>query len=147
MTVWDGPGVGLKPETADLLLCAWGNVRSAEVLLDGGDAPAAARQAYRVMRNAAQALLWEEHGLRFRVRATYHAAFWDHYVRAGRVEPHLHRWLLEARTRSARDGRSPASDALDAAAAAQTIERARAFLDGIHRCLGLRPPFPTAGDC
>ncbi|HEV8638702.1 MAG TPA: hypothetical protein VG370_31200 [Chloroflexota bacterium] len=119
-------------------------MHSARVLLREGDPPAAARRAYSVMR-AAQVLVWEEQGLRFRVRAPP-AAFWDLFVRTGRVEPHLHRWLLEAYAQSGRDGESPVLDDLDAAAVEQTIERARAFLCEVHRCLGLRSPFPPADD-
>ena len=142
MTVWDRPGAALKPETAQMLIFAWGGVHSATVLLSDGDPPAAVRRAYAVMRYAAYALVWEEHGLRFRVRASHHAAFWDHFVRTGRVEPELHRWLLEAYAQSGRNGESPVPEDLDAAAVERTIERARVFLCEAHRCLGLRSPFP-----
>ena len=115
------------------------------MLLREGDTLAAARRAYGVMRDAAQALVWEEHGLRFRVRASHHAAFYDHFVRTGKVEPELHKWLLEAYALCGRDGQLPAA-VPDAAAVEETIERARAFVRQIHRCLGLRPPFASESE-
>src|SRR5262245_41461626 len=56
MTVWDRPGAALKPETARMLISAWGGVHSARVLLREGD-PAAARRAYAVSRREPEVTL------------------------------------------------------------------------------------------
>jgi hypothetical protein len=95
------------------------------------------------MLGAVQALLWEEHRRRFRIRASAHAAFWEQLARpeVGLVDAELHRWLLEAYALCGRDGEDPAPR-VSVEEAARTLERAQAFFVAVHRRLGLPAPFP-----
>jgi hypothetical protein len=135
VTIWDRAGAPLDPLTSELLFQAWDAAHAARLLLSDREPAAAARRAYQVMLGAAQALVWEEHRLRFRVRASYHAAFWDRFARpdVGLLDAGLHRWLLEAYALCGRDRELPAPRV--------TPE------DAAHGYLGLRPPFaPPAPD-
>jgi hypothetical protein len=150
---WERPG-GPPPELLlEMLLSRpWGAAAQGRLFLRDGRPSAAAHEAYRAMRGAAEALVWAAQRRRFRVPAAVHAAFWEGFARpeAGRVDPALHRWLLEAYALCGRAGTAPAPrvsrEAADAA-----LARAEAFLAAARRHLGLRPRFPpvfphAAGD-
>jgi uncharacterized protein (UPF0332 family) len=85
----------MKPETQALLEKAERALRVARRLSDDGDFDFAAGRAYYAMFYAAEALLYEE-GLTFRKHAGVHAAFGEHFVKAGRLDAKLHRFLLDA---------------------------------------------------
>ena len=135
----------VSASTADLLFSAWNGTLAARRRLADGAPAETARRAYRVMLRATQALLWVRHRRRFRVPAAVHAAFWEHFARpdAGRVDPELHRWLLEAYALCGRDGTVPAPR-VPPEAAALALERAQGFLEAVHRHLGRRPLTPPA---
>jgi hypothetical protein len=149
VTIGDRPGSPVHPITTELLFQAWASEHTARRSLSDRKPVVAARLAYRMMLKATHALVWERHRLRFRVRATVHAAFWERFARpgVGLVDAELHRWLLEAYAWCGRDGTVPAPR-VTPEDAARTLERARAFLAAAHRLLGLRPPVAPgeAGD-
>ena len=61
-------------------------LRAAETLLQAGDAEAAVGRAYYVMFHAAQALL-RARDLRYRKHAGVHAAFAEHFIKSGQLDP------------------------------------------------------------
>jgi uncharacterized protein (UPF0332 family) len=127
----------VKDETQKRLDKASRAIHAAEVLLEDGDADFAASRAYYAMFYTAEALLIER-GLRFRKHSSVHAAFAQHFVRSGPLEPKFHRWLLDAF-----DKRLEADYGADIVVfrehAARMIEQAREFLREARRYLGVSP--------
>lgn len=85
----------MSPEAGRLLVKAGHALHAAEILLDAGEPDFAAGRCYYAMFYAAEALLVED-GQRFRKHSAVHAAFGERFVRAGRIDAKLHRWLLDA---------------------------------------------------
>ena len=85
----------MKPQTRALLNKSERALRVASRLLDDGDFDFAAGRAYYAMFYAAEALLFE-HGLTFSKHAGVHAAFGEHFVKPGHLDPQYHRYLLDA---------------------------------------------------
>lgn len=70
-------------------------LQAAQVLCDNGLFDFAAGRAYYAMFYAAQALLLER-GLAFSKHRSTIAAFGQHFVKTGLLEPQLHRYLRQA---------------------------------------------------
>ncbi|RMF50601.1 MAG: HEPN domain-containing protein [Bacteroidetes bacterium] len=123
----------MKEETAKLLGKADQALHAATILLDAGDAESAIGRAYYAMFHAPQPLLREK-DLRFRKHGSVHAAYGQHFAKAGVLDPKFHRWLLaafNARIKTDYD----IEPAIDNESAAPTIEQAREFLDAARRYL------------
>lgn len=85
----------MNEESRKLLEKAQRAVEAAETLRGHGDADFAAARAYYAMFYAAEALLHEK-GLGFRKHGGVHAAFGEHFVKTGALDPKFHRYLLDA---------------------------------------------------
>lgn len=70
-------------------------IGAAESLLRDGNPDFSVSRAYYAMFYAAEAMLAAT-GQRFRKHGGVHAAFGEQFVRTGRVDSKLHRWLLDA---------------------------------------------------
>jgi uncharacterized protein (UPF0332 family) len=105
-------------------------IAAAERLADGFPEFAAGR-AYYAMFYVAQALLVTR-GLRFARHGGVHAAFGEHFVKTGELDPRYHRWLLDAF-----DRRVTADYGVEASVgpeeATRMIEQAREFLEAGRR--------------
>ena len=127
----------MRDETHKRLDKAQRAIHAAEVLLEDGDADFAASRAYYAMFYTAEALLIER-GLRFRKHSSVHAAFAQHFIKSGLLEPKFHRRLLDAF-----DKRLEADYGADIVVfrehAARMIEQAREFLREARRYLGDSP--------
>lgn len=116
----------MNKHTGKLLSKAQRAIEAASVLLEQGSADFAAGRAYHAMFYAAEALLSEE-GLSFKKHSGVHAAFGEHFAKAGRLDQKLHRWLLDAFDRRIQ-GDYGVDAAVTAEDAATTIAQAREFL-------------------
>lgn len=85
----------MKEETRQLLEKAERALQAAQTLLDTGDAEFSAGRVYYAMLYGAQALL-RENDLQFSRHSGVHAAFGQHFAKAGVLDPKYHRWLLDA---------------------------------------------------
>jgi uncharacterized protein (UPF0332 family) len=85
----------MSPKAARLLDKAGHAVRSARLLVDGGEPAFAVGRAYYAMLYSAEAML-AELGLEFRKHSAVHSAFGERYVNTGAVDAQYHRWLLAA---------------------------------------------------
>jgi uncharacterized protein (UPF0332 family) len=124
----------MKEYTESRLDKASHSIRAAWALLAMDEADIAASRAYYAMFYAAEALLFEE-GLAFRKHSAVHAAFGRQFAASSRLDPRLHRWLLDAF-----DTRNRSDYGVDAGIRAQEvkdlIERAETFLAECQRYLG-----------
>ncbi|HWP62853.1 MAG TPA: HEPN domain-containing protein [Candidatus Binatia bacterium] len=82
-------------EGAKLLEKAARAIAAAERLVQDGFFDIAAGRAYYAMFYVAEAILAAK-GLRFAKHGGVHAAFGQHVVKAGEMDPRYHRWLLDA---------------------------------------------------
>ena len=123
----------MKEETQKLLHKAERAVGASECLLARGDTDFAVARSYYVMLYAADALLCEK-GLSFFDHAGSHAAFEEHFVRCGLIDPKYHRWLVESlEIRITADYSAEADFTVDETR--HMIERAREFLTAARRHL------------
>ena len=83
----------MTPEQADLLVQAHDSVAAAKVLRTEGHHGFAASRAYYAMFYVAEAFLLGK-GLAFSKHSGVHAAFGEHFAKAGIVQPEFHRYLI-----------------------------------------------------
>lgn len=124
----------MKEPSAKLLDKADRAIRAAAILLEQGEPDAAVGRAYYAMFYATEALLFEK-GLRFRKHGRVHAAFGEHFVKTGKIDPRFHRWLLDAFDRRILADYD-VDVAIDGDEAAEALDRARAFVGEVRRHLG-----------
>jgi len=103
-------------------------IQAAKTLLRDGDSDFAVSRAYYAMFYVAEALLLTK-GLRFQRHGSVHAAFGEHFVKAGLLDQKFHRWLLDAFDQRIIGDYGVASD-LTAEDAAQVISHGEAFITG-----------------
>jgi uncharacterized protein (UPF0332 family) len=108
-------------------------IRAAERLAADGLCEFAAGRAYYAMFYVAEAILLSK-GLRYAKHGGVHAAFGEHLVKPGAMDPRYHRWLLDAF-----DRRITADYGVDVSISAEEadrmIEQAKEFLDAGRRYL------------
>jgi len=85
----------VSPQQRRLLEMAGRAVESAQRSIVADDAATAANRAYYAMLYAAQAALVGEE-VDVRSHGAVHAAFGARFAKTGRLDPRLHRWLLDA---------------------------------------------------
>ena len=85
----------MSPQQRRLLEMAGRAVESAQRSIVADDAATAANRAYYAMLYAAQAALVGEE-VDVRSHGAVHAAFGARFAKTGRLDPRLHRWLLDA---------------------------------------------------
>lgn len=83
------------PEQEQLLEMARRAVEAAERSIAADDAATAANRAYYAMLHAAQAALAGE-DVEVRSHGAVHAAFGARFAKTRRLDPALHRWILDA---------------------------------------------------
>ena len=117
---------GVKKKTEQLLAKAQDAIEAAELLLQGGKNSFAVGRAYYAMFYTAEAVLFEK-GLRFRKHSGVHAAFGEHFAKAGELDAKFHRHLLDAfEVRLEAD--YGVDIVLGKSAADEMIQRAKGFL-------------------
>jgi len=82
-------------EVEKLLDKAGRAIRAAERLMEDGLFEFAAGRAYYAMFYVGEAVLLSK-GLRYAKHGGIHAAFGEHVVKPGEMDPRYHRWLLDA---------------------------------------------------
>lgn len=92
---YGGRGAGVTPPQARLLERASEAVEAARLAASGSDGRTAANRAYYAMFFAAWALVAGTPEVGRRHQAV-HAAFGERFARTRRLDPRLHRWLLDA---------------------------------------------------
>ena len=121
-------------ESVKLMEKAARAIRAAERLAADGLLEFAAGRAYYAMFYVAEAILAAK-GLRYAKHGGVHAAFGEHVVKAGEMDPRYHRWLLDAF-----DLRVTADYGVDVAIdegeVARMIQQAKEFLEAGRRMLG-----------
>jgi len=125
----------VKEQTRKLLDKAARAVHAAKTLLDEGDVDFAAGRAYYSMLYVAEALL-NEKDLRFRKHGGVHAAFGDHFIKTGLLDPKFHRWLLDAFDKRVQ-GDYGVEAAITQEDVEQLIAQADEFLKEARRHLGI----------
>lgn len=125
----------MKEQTRKLLDKAARAVHAAKTLLDEGDVDFAAGRAYYSMLYVAEALL-NEKDLRFRKHGGVHAAFGDHFIKTGLLDPKFHRWLLDAFDKRVQ-GDYGVEAAITQEDVEQLIAQADEFLKEARRHLGI----------
>jgi len=85
----------MTPEQEDLLARAKGSLAAARLLREAGYHGFAASRPYYAMFYVAEAILLGK-GLSFSKHAAVVAAFGEHFVKAGIVPAHFHRYLIHA---------------------------------------------------
>jgi uncharacterized protein (UPF0332 family) len=85
----------VSPQQRRLLEMAGRAIESAQRSIVADDAATAANRAYYAMLYAAQAALAGEN-VDVRSHGAVHAAFGARFAKTARLEPRLHRWLLDA---------------------------------------------------
>jgi uncharacterized protein (UPF0332 family) len=125
----------MKDTTAKFLAKAERAIRAAEKLRTGDDVEFAAGRAYYAMLYVGEALL-EEQGLRYSKHAGVHAAFGQHFAKAGLLDAKYHRWLLAAFNKRLTDDYGIEA-VLTAADADEMIAQAREFLQAARQFLGV----------
>ena len=85
----------MSPQQRRLLEMAGRAIESARRSIVADDAATAANRAYYAMLYAAQAALAGEN-VDVRSHGAVHAAFGARFAKTARLEPRLHRWLLDA---------------------------------------------------
>ena len=112
----------MRPEQARLLEMARRAADAAERSIAADDAATAANRAYYAMLHSAQAALAGE-GVEVRSHGAVHAAFGARFAKTRRLDPALHRWLLDAFDLRLLADYDPMW-ALEAASIAETVEQA-----------------------
>ena len=125
----------MKEQTRKLLDKAARAVHAAKTLLDEDDVDFAAGRAYYSMLYVAEALL-NEKDLRFRKHGGVHAAFGDHFIKTGLLDPKFHRWLLDAFDKRVQ-GDYGVEAAITQEDVEQLIAQANEFLKEARRHLGI----------
>jgi len=123
----------MKEQSRALLAKASENLAAAQDLMEG-HAEVAVSRAYYAMFYAAEAALLEE-GLEFSSHGAVHGAFGERLAKSGRLDPKLHRYLLDAyRARQSADYDAPAD--ISDEDARVVVGRAQEFIHAIKRYLG-----------
>jgi uncharacterized protein (UPF0332 family) len=113
----------MTPEVAALLQKAHDSRRAAALLDGAGFRDFAAARAYYAMFYAAQALLLRQ-GLSFSSHAAVIAAFGREFAKSGRLDPKLHRYLLDAQ-----DLRNVSDYGIDRPVSAAQVQEVLAWSD------------------
>jgi len=125
----------MKEQSRALLAKASENLAAAQDLMDKGHAEVAVSRVYYAMFYAAEAALLEE-GLEFSSHGAVHGAFGERLAKSGRLDPKLHRYLLDAyRARQSADYDAPAD--ISEEDARVVVNRAQEFISAIKRHLGV----------
>lgn len=125
----------MKEQSQALLAKASENLAAAQDLMEKGHAEVAVSRAYYAMFYAAEAALLEE-GLEFSSHGAVHGAFGERLAKSGRLDPKLHRYLLDAyRARQSADYDAPAD--ISEEDARVLIDRAQEFISLVKRHLGV----------
>jgi uncharacterized protein (UPF0332 family) len=124
----------MKDDTSKFLEKAARAIRAAERLREGGDAEFSAGRAYYAMFYVAVALL-NEKGLRFSKHSGVHAAFGQHFAKAGKLDAKYHRWLLAAFSKRIADDYGIEA-AITLEEADEMIMQAKEFLEAARKYLG-----------
>jgi uncharacterized protein (UPF0332 family) len=125
----------MKEQSRALLAKATENLAAAQDLMDKGHAEVAVSRAYYAMFYATEAALLEE-GMEFSSHGAVHGAFGERLAKSGRLDPKLHRYLLDAyRARQSADYDAPAD--ISEEDAHTVVARAQEFIRAIKRCLGV----------
>ena len=124
----------MTPLQARLLERAAEAVAAAGLAASGSDGRTAANRAYYAMFFAAWALVAETPELGRRHRAV-HAAFGERFARTGRLDPRLHRWLLDAFDLRLLADYDPLTD-VEPEITRETIEQASEFVRAAAALLG-----------
>jgi uncharacterized protein (UPF0332 family) len=101
--------------------------------LDAGDAATAANRAYYAMLYAALAALLTD-DVEVRRHSAVHAAFGARFAKTARLDPRLHRWLLDAFDLRLLADYDPLWT-LEAEAVRETVEQATRMIDTIEAWL------------
>jgi uncharacterized protein (UPF0332 family) len=120
-------------EQAALLQKTREALKAAEMLAQGGLNDFAAGRAYYAMFYAAQALL-QTKGLTFSQHGSTLAAFGQHFVKTGEVEPQYHRFILDAFDARLLGDYSTTKH-ITPETAAEMIQQAKLFLELAERLL------------
>ena len=133
----------MTPEQADLLVQAHDSVAAAKVLRTEGHHGFAASRAYYAMFYVAEAFLLGK-GLAFSKHSGVHAAFGEHFAKAGIVQPEFHRYLIRGMAvRHAGDyGKARKVTPEEAA---EQITHAEQFLELAEQLIGPLPPTEPQG--
>ncbi len=123
----------MTPEQERLLEIARRAVRAAERSISADDAATAANRAYYAMLYAAQAALVGEE-VEVRSHGAVHAAFGSRFAKTRRLDPRLHRWLLDAFDLRLLADYDPMWT-LEAASLQETVDQAQSMIDVIARFL------------
>jgi len=127
----------MTTEAQALLDRAEDGLRVAELILASGEPGFAASPAYYAVFYCAEALLLSL-GLSYSSHSATLAAFGQHFVKMGRMEPKFHRYLIEAyRTRQVADYEP--TKKVSEAEARRVIERGQEFLAAGRRYLSRIP--------
>lgn len=121
-------------ESAKLLEKAARAIEAAERLASEGFPEFAVGRAYYAMFHVAQAILAAK-GLRYAKHGGVHAAFGEHVVKQGEMDPRFHRWLLDAFDRRVTADYG-IDVVIDADEVARMIDQAKEFLQVGRRLLG-----------
>jgi uncharacterized protein (UPF0332 family) len=103
-------------------------VEAARRAVADGDGPTGANRAYYGMFYAAWALLADEPEIGRRHRSI-HVAFGERFVKTRRLDPRLHRWLLDAFDLRLLADYDPQTD-IEIDVVIETVEQAADFLAG-----------------
>jgi uncharacterized protein (UPF0332 family) len=124
----------MKEQTKALLEKARENLEASDDLIRGDYYEIAASRAYYTMFYAAEALLVEE-GFEFSSHSAVHGAFGERFAKTGRLDPALHRFLLDAyRARQSADYDAPADVSREDAET--LVSRAGEFIRAAMQLLG-----------
>lgn len=123
----------MNPQQLRLLQMAGRAVDAAQRSITADDAATAANRAYYAMLYAAQAALASE-DVDVRSHGAVHAAFGARFARTGRLDPRLHRWLLDAFDLRLLADYDPMWT-LEAASIQETVDQAGRMIATIERFL------------
>lgn len=125
----------MKEQTQALLDKAVRNLTATHDLIRQGHFEIAASRAYYAVFYAAEAALLEE-GLEFSSHGAVQGAFGECFVKNGRLDPKLHRYLLDAfRARQSADYDAPAD--ITEQDVRILVDRTEEFIRSIERHLGV----------
>jgi len=123
----------MNAEAQSLLDRSRDNIRACEYLIDQGFYAIVASRAYYAIFYATEALLINA-GLHFSSHGAVHAAFGQHFVKTGRVDPKFHRYVLDA-FRSRQTADYDALPEVSKASAQEMLTQAREFLSMAEQAL------------
>ncbi|MDR3545022.1 MAG: HEPN domain-containing protein [Candidatus Limnocylindrales bacterium] len=123
----------MNPEQRRLLEMARRAHEAAARSISANDAATAANRAYYAMLYAAQAALVGEQ-VEVRSHGAVHAAFGIRFAKTARLDPRLHRWLLDAFDLRLLADYDPMWT-LEAESIRETVEQAGHMIDAIERFL------------